>query len=143
MSRLLTELEGNIYDFIEQRGNVRPREIAEEFGEGEYKISVPINMFIASGFSYKVKIALRNLINRGIVFYIPDTELIESYDSATSMVELIYEVPRTGYVRPFYLPCRLYTFDSAYDYVQENFTDPDQKNLMLLSMHEKKQAGCD
>ena len=33
--------------------------------------------------------------------------------------------------------------DSAYDYVRENFTDPDQKNLMLLFMHEKKQAGCD
>lgn len=143
MSRLLTELEENIFDFIEQRGNVRPREIAEEFGEGEYDISVPTNMFIACGFSYEVKIALRNLINRGIVFYIPDTELIESYDPATSIAELIYEVPRTGYVQPFYLPCRLYTFDSAYDYVRENFTDPDQKNLMLLFMHEKKQAGCD
>ncbi|AYK13897.1 MAG: hypothetical protein ACOX7X_10335 [Methanosarcina flavescens] len=143
MSRLLTELEENIFDFIEQRGNVRTREIAEEFGEGEYDISVPTNMFIACGFSYEVKIALRNLINRGIVFYIPDTELIESYDPATSIAELIYEVPRTGYVQPFYLPCRLYTFDSAYDYVRENFTDPDQKNLMLLFMHEKKQAGCD
>src|SRR5688572_13037116 len=113
MSRLLTELEENIFDFIEQRGNVRTREIAEEFGEGEYDISVPTNMFIACGFSYEVKIALRNLINRGIVFYIPDTELIESYDPATSIAELIYEVPRTGYVQPFYLPCRLYTFDSA------------------------------